>query len=440
MTPSARIAAAIEILEATERDGPGVDRVLASYFRQRRYAGSKDRAAITERVYGATRRRLRLDWWLARLDAAPGPRSRVLADLALVEAAPAEAMARLFDGSPHGAAVLSDVETALHTGLFGRILSDAAMPRAVRAECPDWIADRLEATLGDRFEPCLAALGTEASFDLRLNPVVTSDREAMRRALAKLGLDTEPTPYSPLGLRASARRRIDGMKPFKSGAIEVQDEGAQLAGLLVGAEPGMQVADFCAGAGGKTLVMGAGMANKGRVLAMDVGAERLQRAARRVARAGLHNVERRVLKDEEDRRLKRLAKRFDRVLVDAPCTGVGTWRRSPESRLRYTENDLSDMTGLQDRILASAARLTKPGGRLVYVTCSLLAEENEARVAALLERRDDYRLVPIAEIWRQTVEALGGGACPTTGGMLRLTPDAHGTDGFFVAVLRRRED
>jgi 16S rRNA (cytosine967-C5)-methyltransferase len=438
--PAARIAAAIEVLEAADRENVASDRILAEFYRRRRYAGSKDRAAINARVYGAVRRRFRLDWWLARLGAEPSPRMRILADLALSDGLSAQEAASLFDGSEHGPAVLSEIELAFYNQLMGQPLEHADAPGWVRHECPEWIATRLAPALGDRIGSCLNALTGEASFDLRLNPIITTDRESVGAALAKAGLETDPTPYSPLGLRAKARRRVDGMKPFKHGVIEVQDEGAQLASLLVAAEPGMQVADFCAGAGGKTLVLAAAMANKGRVLAMDVGADRLERAGPRIARAGLHNVERRVLKSEEDRFLKRWTRRFDRVLVDAPCTGVGTWRRTPEARMRYGEADLAEMTALQDRILSSAARLTKPGGRLIYVTCSLLVEENEDRVAALLTRRQDYRVLPVAGVWSDTVQALGGAECPETGDFLRLTPDQHGTDGFFVAILERQEE
>ena len=440
MIPAARIAAAIEVLEAADREKVASDRILSEFYRRRRYAGSKDRASINARVYGSVRRRFKLDWWLARLGAESSPRARILADLALNDGLAVEEAASLYDGSEHGPAALNETELALYNQLLGQPLEHADTPNWARHECPEWIATRLAPTLGDRFESCLDALTQEASFDLRINPIITTDRESVRAALVKNGLETEPTPYSPLGLRATARRRVDGLKPFKHGVIEVQDEGAQLAALLVAAEPGMQVADFCAGAGGKTLVVAAGMANKGRVLAMDVGADRLERAAPRIARAGLHNVERRVLKSEDDRFLKRWTKRFDRVLVDAPCTGVGTWRRTPEARMRYAEADLAEMTALQDRILSSAARLTKPGGRLIYVTCSLLPDENEDRVAALLARRQDYRVLPAAGVWRDTVQALGGGECPETGEFLRLTPDQHGTDGFFVAILERQEE
>ena len=445
MIPGARIAAAIEILEQAEVGPSPVDRVIAKYFRRRRYAGSKDRAEISRRVYEVVRRRIRLDWWLERAGAEVTPRARLIADLALSDSGSRQAVpfdqARLLFSTPaHGPGVLKEREVRVYHELTGQCLEPPDMPDGVRLECPVWADRPLRSTLGDRFETCLHALAAEASFDLRINPVIEGDRDSVAQELAKAGLETQPMELSPLGLRAKVRQRINGLKQYKIGAIEVQDEGAQLAALLVGAEPGMQVVDYCAGAGGKTLVLGAMMANKGRVLAMDVSANRLDRAAGRIGRARLHNVERRVIKGEDDRYLKRWSKRFDRVLVDAPCSGLGIWRRDPEARMREDEASLAELTALQDRILANAGRLTRPGGRLVYVTCSLLVEENEKRIYKFLERRDDYKLLEIRDVWRDTVSAIGGGTPPVSGTMLRLMPDEHGTDGFFVAVLERKLD
>ena len=213
-----------------------------------------------------------------------------------------------------------------------------------------------------------------------------------------------------------------------------------MTALLVGAAPGMQIIDFCTGSGGKALVMGGLMQNTGRIVAMEVSQNRLNQAGIRISRAGLHNIERKLISDESDKKTKRLAKKFDRVLVDAPCTGTGTWRRYPDIRAKYSDRDLENMMSLQDRILASAARLTKPGGCLVYVTCSLLREENEDRITALLSRREDYKIVPISKIWNEQVTVKGGGECPTNLEMLRLTPKEHNTDGFFAAVLMRDFD
>ncbi|WP_193182349.1 RsmB/NOP family class I SAM-dependent RNA methyltransferase [Nisaea sediminum] len=444
MIPAARLLAAIEILEEAEADPRPVDRVLEGYFRQRRYAGSKDRHAIRERVYGILRRRARIDWHLERTGVVERPtaRLRVMADLVLTDELTGKAVQELFSGERHAPDALGEIENRAFSALKDKTLDgDDAMPASVRLETPEWVYRRLEPVLGDERAEALTAMGTEAPFDLRINPLHKADRESVREALAKQELVTEPTPYSPFGLRSRDRKPIDGLKLFKDGLIEVQDEGAQIAALLLGAAPGMQVADYCAGAGGKSLVMAGLMENKGRVLALDTSKGRLERCGVRTRRAGLHNVERHELAEGSDRRVKRLAGKFDRVMVDAPCSGTGTWRRNPDARWRYTEEDLAELTKLQAVILQRGARLVKPGGRLAYVTCSLLPEENEAIVDAFLaERGDEFRSLDIAEVWNETVVALGGGACPVDGACLRLTPHRHNTDGFFVQILERSAD
>lgn len=441
MTPAARLLAAIEILEEADADPRPVDRVLEGYFRQRRYAGSKDRHAIRERVFGILRRLARIDWHLSRSNVVEKPtaRLRVLADLLLTDELTAKAAGELFSGERHAPAAFGETEARVLSALKGATLDGSPdMPASVRVETPDWVYDRLEPVLGGDRDAALLAMGSEAPFDLRINPLHKADREAVREGLEKQGLVTEPTPFSPFGLRSRERKPIDALKLFKDGLIEVQDEGAQIAALLLGAAPGMQVADYCAGAGGKTLVLGGLMENKGRVLALDTSKGRLERCGVRTRRAGLHNVERHELAEGSDRRVKRLAGKFDRVMVDAPCSGTGTWRRNPDARWRYTEKDLAELTALQAVILQRGARLVKPGGRLAYVTCSLLPEENEGVVDAFLaERGDEFRSLDISEVWNETVVPLGGGACPGEGTRLRLTPHRHNTDGFFVQVLER---
>ena len=440
MIPSARINATIEILEKVDRSSLNVDRVTLSYFRQRRFAGAKDRSFIIELVYRLVRNRIKINWWLDSLSLAISPRSQVIAGLALFNDGPIEDIEDLFKEGEHSTGLLDDEEGNLIKELVTQSIFNEKMPDNVKYECPDWIADRLRPIYGNDLNSHLEALNTEASFDLRLNTLTNPNREGIRQALKRQGLKTELTTYSPFGLRSNRRQRLDGTKYFKSGLIEVQDEGSQLAALLVGAAPGMQIIDFCAGSGGKALVMGGLMQNTGRIVAMEVSQNRLKQAGIRISRAGLHNIERKLISDENDKKIKRLAKKFDRVLVDAPCTGTGTWRRDPDTRAKYSDLDLENMMSLQDRILASAARLTKPGGCLVYVTCSLLREENEDRIIALISRRKDYKIVPIPKIWDEQVTVKGGGKCPTNSEMLRLTPKEHNTDGFFTAVLRRDLD
>ena len=262
--------------------------------------------------------------------------------------------------------------------------------------------------------------------------LLKADRESARAALAAEGIEAAPTPYSPWGLRVAGRRPVVTGAAFREGLVEIQDEGSQLVALLAGAAPGMRVLDYCAGAGGKTLALAMTMANKGHVVAADVSAPRLEGAVRRLRRAGVHNVERHLM-EAGDKWAKRRAGSFDRVLVDAPCTGTGTWRRNPDARLRLTETDLAELVAKQAAILVAAARLVRPGGRLVYAVCSVLAEEGAGQVERFLAAEPGFKVVPAGKAWPGTSPALAPGASP----YLATTPRRHGTDGFFAAVLER---
>lgn len=429
MTPGARLAAAIDVLEEYERVPAPADAIVASYLRTRRYIGAKDRAAIQAAVFDQFRRRARIDWHIRAAGLEPSPRLRVIAQQALEAQRALAGPDDLFTGRGHDPAPLERTERDLFRRLAGKPLDNPSMPEAVRLECPEWAEPGLRAALGPAFAEELAALIAPAPLDLRAN-ALKADRTAVAGALAADGIAVEPTPWSPWGLRRQGRIALGALASFRAGLFEVQDEGSQLIAVLADAQPGMQVVDFCAGAGGKTLALAATMANKGRIVACDIHAERLERAGERLRRADVHNVERRPLKTERDPWVKRHKLRFDRVVVDAPCSGTGTWRRNPDARWRTPGPGLEALIGLQARILESAARLVRPGGRLVYATCSLLRAENEERIEAFLATAPDFAVVAI-----DTVQpAL---APPDDGRFLRLTPARHGTDGFFAAILER---
>ncbi|NQW10944.1 MAG: RsmB/NOP family class I SAM-dependent RNA methyltransferase [Alphaproteobacteria bacterium] len=440
MKYSARIEAAIEVLAAIGVTDRPADRVLDRYLRDRRYIGGSDRAAITERVWGVLRRRARLDWWIKRAGAGihKDARGRVLADLVLTDGLDVAAVVTLADGSDYAPESLSKEEIKALRYLVGKPLDHDDMPAPVRVECPVWLWPSMQAVFGDEVETAVRALGDGASFDLRVNTLAQASRDDVVASLVADGIPAEATRLSPLAIRLDRRRPVDRLALFKDGGIEVQDEGSQLAALLVDAKPGMTVVDYCAGAGGKALGLAACMANKGRLLLMDVSKGRLDRAATRLRRAGVHNAERRVLV-EGDKSIKRLAGKADRVLIDAPCTGTGTWRRNPDAKWRYDATALAEITTTQRIILERAAALVKPGGRLIYVTCSVLAEENEAMVGGFLAETMAFTALPIGAVWAETVEAAGGAACPAPpeAPYLRLAPHREGTDGFFVAVLER---
>nr|WP_246513993.1 RsmB/NOP family class I SAM-dependent RNA methyltransferase [Neoroseomonas soli] len=408
------------------------DAVASDFFRARRFIGGGDRRAVSEFAWGVVRQRLRLDWHLARIGMAPTPRLLLLAQMLLVDGVARQAAEAVFDGSHYGPPALDAAERRAAAALAGRALVDPAMSDSARLNLPDWVLPALAARFGKTLAREAAALESEAPLDLRAN-LLRTDRAAAAAALAAEGIASTPTPFSPWGLRLPARRPVTGSAAYKGGLIEVQDEGSQLIALLADARPGMRVADYCAGAAGKTLAMAATMGNRGRITACDTSAPRLEGAARRLRRAGVDNAERHLLASG-DRWAKRRAGSFDRVLVDAPCTGTGTWRRNPDARLRTRPEDLAELVALQHEILGKAAELVRPGGRLIYATCSLLPQENEEQMERFLARSTGFAPVPLERLWTALVPGM---APPCAGPWLTLSPGAQGTDGFFCAVLER---
>ena len=436
--------AAVELLVEMQDTKSPADRVSAAFFRARRYMGGQDRRDVIERAYRVLRRRAALDWWLDR--GAPDgrfdtpsdrQRARVIASLALVDHWDFDRIAGSFDGGQYRPPTLDTQERNLLRALSGKTLSDGDQPLPVRYEIPAWLEEEFRAVFGERLETELAALMGEAATDLRAN-TLKATREQAIAALAKEGVEGRPTPLSPLGIRVAGRPPLASLQCFKAGLIEVQDEGSQLIALLTEARPGQRVVDFCAGAGGKTLALAAAMQNKGKLVATDVLKGRIERASTRLTRAGVHNVERHGLTSERDQWVKRHVAGFDRVLVDAPCSGTGTWRRNPDAKWRLKPGDIDELIELQRRILVSASRLVKPGGRLVYATCSLLPRENGQQADWFLAQNDDFAAVPVAEVWRSAIGGEAPASSAGAGPYLSLTPASHGTDGFFVAVMQRK--
>ncbi len=417
MTPSARLAGAIELLSAIEAaPRKPADAVANGFFRERRYIGGGDRRAVSDQVWFALRHWRRLEWWLQRGAGQATPRLLIAAMLVL-EGRPTESVQRSFSGGRYAPDTLEPAELRVLRALDGHTLEHPEMPEAVRFEVPDWVLPRLRDRFGPDLAAELAALTGTAPLDLRVNLLKGTREQAIAR-LAEADITTEATSLSPWGLRARGRQNVTATTAFKDGLVEIQDEGSQLIALAVGAEPEMRVLDYCAGAGGKTLGLAMTMQNRGHIVACDVSASRLEGAVRRLRRAGVHNVEQHLLV-AGDKWAKRRAASFDRVLVDAPCTGTGTWRRNPDARLRLREQDLAELVVKQAAILQDASRLLRPGGRLVYATCSVLPEENEAQVGQFLVRNPGFSVVP-----------------DRASDFLSLTPRSHGTDGFFAAVLQ----
>jgi 16S rRNA (cytosine967-C5)-methyltransferase len=312
----------------------------------------------------------------------------------------------------------------------------ATLPERLRHNLPEWLAEPLHAALGDEFWPLVQSLNAAAPLDLRVN-TFKAKRDDVRAALAAAHIDATPTPYSPWGLRIAGKPALNKLELFTGGDVEVQDEGSQLLALLTDAKRSEMVVDFCAGAGGKTLALGAAMRNTGRLYAFDTSGHRLAALKPRLARSGLSNVYPVQIAHERDERIKRLAGKIDRVLVDAPCSGLGTLRRNPDMKWRQSPQAIIELREKQSAILASAARLLKPGGRLVYATCSLLDDENEGIADAFGEAHArEFARVPAAD----ALSKAHAGAAETLvrGEFLRLWPHRHATDGFFAAVWERQ--
>jgi 16S rRNA (cytosine967-C5)-methyltransferase len=392
------------------------DAELRRFFREHKTLGPRDRALVADTVYAALRRRRLLE------HVTPNATPREIALAALVKLQGV--------GISHIEGALLDGERAWLATLKAADLE--SYPFELRADLPDWVIERLRKRMGDA-ELLELARGMQrpAPLDLRVNSM-KAPREAVLDRLEYDGLAAHPARHSPLGVRLKEKPALNQHPMFLDGAVEVQDEGSQILGMLVEPRRGEMVVDFCAGAGGKTLQMGAAMNSSGRLYAFDVSDKRLANLAPRLKRSGLSNVFPQRITGENDPKVKRLRGKIDRVLVDAPCTGLGTLRRNPDLKARQTEEGLAELNVKQRAILDAAAGLLKPGGRLVYGTCSLLTEENEEVVAAFLAAHPDFALVPARGILEKQGVKLQG-----VGDYLHLYPHVHDTDGFFAAVLEK---
>ncbi len=441
MHPNALLNALTEITRLGLKMEHPADAVLSHFLREHRHLfGPRERSTLAETMYAVLRHKVRYEF-LAR--SGHGPRERRMAVLGFVYG--------MKGNRDFLTAAMSEPEKAWLKNCDD--VPDAELMDAHRHNLPEWLAQRLRRELAldadiqsdaskAAFWALVDGLNTTAPLDMRVNAQL-SKRDAVAKELAAAGIPTQTTPFSPWALRAQGRPAVHQLEAFKAGRIEVQDEGSQLLALLLNPKRGEMVCDFCAGAGGKTLAIGAAMRNTGRIYAFDVSAHRLEQLKPRLARSGLSNVFPAAIAHERDERIKRLQGKMDRVLVDAPCSGMGTLRRNPDLKWRQKESDVAELALKQMAILHNAARMVKPGGRLVYATCSVLAEENEDIAAAFSAANSEFAPVDAAVALSEAgvgdsvtsqrlVRAHGG----TT--YLRLWPHIHQTDGFFAAVWQRK--
>lgn len=440
MHPKALIEACTELVRLTLKFDHPADAVVSKFFRDYRktYAfGPRERAALAETVYNVLRNKLRYDHFAP---SGSGPKERRLAILGfadhLKQQAPAKAAPKNTKHANSGPldflmGALNKQEAAWLEAC--EAVNPADLMERHRHNLPEWLVEPLKAQVGEGFWPLVERMNGGAPLDVRVN-TFTDKRADVQHELQLAGIKAENTPFSPWGLRIDGKPALSQLDAFARGAIEVQDEGSQLLALLLDAKRGEMVVDFCAGAGGKTLAIGAAMRSTGRLYAFDVSAHRLESLKPRLARSKLSNVHPSAIAHERDERVKRLSGKIDRVLVDAPCSGLGTLRRNPDLKWRQSPKAVQELTEKQTAILASAARLVKSGGRLVYATCSVLPEENEAIAQAFSAAHPNFVPLSVAETLTELKVLNAASLCTTDGMYLRLWPHLHATDGFFAAV------
>ncbi|WP_417460872.1 RsmB/NOP family class I SAM-dependent RNA methyltransferase [Kordiimonas sp.] len=441
MQPSARIAAGIELLsqieEAIECGGAPADRLVADYFRARRYAGSKDRRAVTEAIYAILRMRERLLWALGSLS--HPVTARALFILYLQQEAPDQLGLFGEEGNTHAPDALDEHEAALIKA--AATLDWDKAPVNIQVNVPKWTHAGFEKRFGSELIEAVNALNETAPLDVRINRLKRPD-DTLNNILSNSSELFEKHVFSSDGYRSSSRVNLANEKAYQSGLVEVQDEAAQVAASLVAAAPGMQVVDLCAGAGGKSLAVAPDMKNKGQIHAFDISGGRLKELRVRLQRAGCRNIQVTRLAAEGDGRalaLAPLAGKADRVMLDVPCSGSGTWRRSPDQRWRFDAEGLKNLNEVQAGLLREGAGLIKPGGRLIYMTCSVLPAENEEIVENFLANSGDrWTAVDYRSVWAEALKSECPQSLALNSAFLQLAPHSHGTDGFFVAILERR--
>lgn len=423
MHPKALLETCSELVRLVLKLDHPADAIVSRYFRDHRNLGPRERATLAETVYTVLRKKQLFDHLAP---SGSGPKERRLAILGFY--GPGDFLRSALNEQEKK--WLDQCEK----------INPADLMERHRHNLPDWLVQPLKDQLGDEFWALADSLNLGAGLDLRVNDF-KAKRADVQKALAASGIKAVPTPYSPWGLRIAGKPALNKHEAFVRGDFEVQDEGSQLLALLLDAKRGEMVVDFCAGAGGKTLALGAMMRNTGRLYAFDTSAGRLDALKPRLARSGLSNVHPAAIAHERDDRVKRLAGKIDRVLVDAPCTGMGTLRRNPDLKWRQTLQGVEEMAVTQAKILESAARMVKSGGRLVYATCSVLPQENEAIAEAFSQAHADFVALPVGDVLTGLKVADAAKLC--AGGedaqrYLRLWPHRHATDGFFAAVWQRK--
>ena len=442
MLDQERIIAILEILKLSDEGKKVASKIVQNYFRSRKYMGAQDRKFISDVVWNIMRHRDKFKWHLNNINAEIIHENEVILELYFLDEKYKNNITKiknLFIIKYSDYKIFIDNHFDFLNNLSFDDFYNNKMPDDIYYELPGFLLDSIKKGFPNNWKNLVLSLQNQAFFDIRINGLKNISRDKIKLLLKDITVETELTNYSPLGIRLSKRYPIEGHKLYRSGHLEIQGEGSQIASLLIDAKPGMSVVDLCCGAGGKSLVMAEMMKNKGRILALDINQKRLDNAGSRFKKAGIHNIERKLL--DKDWNVKGMLKKHNLVLIDAPCSGIGTWSRSPDSRFKFTKNDLANLVKIQSELLEKGAMMVAPGGKLAYVVCSFLPEEGVEQTEIFKKNNLEFSEINLMNMWNDTILLMNGVEYPFKDekkNSITLDPSIHKTDGFFISMFQRR--
>ena len=442
MLDQERVVAILEILKLSDEGKKIASKIVQNYFRSRKYMGAQDRKFISEVVWNIMRHRNKVRWHLNNINAEIIPENEVILELYFLDKKYKNNITKiknLFIVKFSDYKIFTDNHfNFLNILIFDNFYNNK-MPDDVYYELPSFLLDSVKKSFPNNWKNLVLSLQNQAFFDIRVNGLKNISRDKIKLLLKDIIVETELTSYSPLGIRLSKRYPIEGHKLYRSGHLEIQGEASQIASLLLDVKPGMSVVDLCCGAGGKSLVMAEMMKNKGRILALDINQKRLDNAGSRFKKAGIHNIERKLL--DKDWNVKGMVNRHNLVLIDAPCSGIGTWSRSPDSRFGFKEKDLVNLVKIQSELLEKGAMMVAPGGKLAYMVCSFLPEEGIEQTEIFKKNNLEFSEINLMNMWNDTILLMNGVEYPfknQKNNSITLDPSIHKTDGFFISMFQRR--
>ena len=442
MLEQERIQSILEVLHLYDESKKVLSKITNSYFRSRKYMGSQDRKFVSNSIWNIIKHRNKIKWHLYNINIEITFENEIILELFFLNKKYKDNLLEiknLFLVKYSNLKTYKEQDLDFLNYLKIDTFYHHEMPEHVYFELPDFLLKSIKKSFPDGWKDVVLSLQNEAHLDIRINDLKQINRKKIKSLLKDTNVDMELTSYSPKGIRFLKRFPIEGHKLYRSGHIEVQGEASQIASLLLGAKPGMSIADLCCGSGGKSLVMAGQMNNKGRILALDINKKKLENAAVRFKKAGIHNIERKLI--TKDWQVGSMVKKFNLVLIDAPCSGIGTWSRSPDSRFKFSEDDLANLVKIQYELLEKGLRMVAPGGKLAYMVCSFLPEEGLDQVEKFKQDNNDFSEINLLNMWNDTILLMNGLKYPFIDNKfnsITLNPSTHKTDGFFISMFQRK--